>query len=80
MSPPRCDPRRHRRANVRFRREVSAVTQIGNGGSPPTVPTPAQLGRTAVVRDAYARWYGRGGAVRRPPIPIGWKCSIIVHY
>jgi hypothetical protein len=27
-------------------------------------------GRTAVVRDPYARWCGRGGTVRCPPIPI----------
>ena len=30
----------------------------------------AQLDRTAEVRDPYARWCGRGGAARRPPIPI----------
>ena len=30
----------------------------------------AQLDRTAVVRDPYARWCGRGDAARRPPIPI----------
>jgi hypothetical protein len=23
-----------------------------------------------VVRDPYARWCGRGGVARRPPIPI----------
>ncbi|CBL45544.1 Transposase, probably fragment [gamma proteobacterium HdN1] len=27
---------------------------------------------TAVVRDPYARWCGRGGAARRPFIPIGF--------
>jgi hypothetical protein len=32
--------------------------------------TEAQPDRTAAVRDPYARWCGRGGAVRRPPIPI----------
>ena len=26
--------------------------------------------RTAVVRDPYARWCGRGGTARCPPIPI----------
>ena len=30
----------------------------------------AQPDRTAVVRDPYARWCGRGGTVRCPPIPI----------
>src|SRR5262249_46213760 len=35
-----------------------------------TLRVEAQLGRTAEVRDPYARWCGRGGAVRRPPIPI----------
>ena len=45
MSPPRRDPRRHRRASVRFRREVSAVTQIGNGGSPPMPVVRPDLGR-----------------------------------
>jgi hypothetical protein len=36
----------------------------------------AQPGRTAVVRDPYARWCGRGGAARRPPIPINdWSPS-----
>ena len=30
----------------------------------------AQPDRTAEVRDPYARWCGRGGAARRPPIPI----------
>ena len=30
----------------------------------------AQPDRTAEVRDPYARWCGRGGVVRRPPIPI----------
>src|SRR5262249_61794398 len=30
----------------------------------------AQPDRTAAVRDPYARWCGRGGVVRRPPIPI----------
>jgi Group II intron, maturase-specific domain len=36
----------------------------------------AQPGRTAEVRDPYARWCGRGGAVRRPPIPInGTLCT-----
>jgi hypothetical protein len=30
----------------------------------------AQPGRTAEVRDPYARWCGRGGAARRPSIPI----------
>jgi hypothetical protein len=35
--------------------------------------------RTAAVRDPYARWCGRGGAVRCPPIPIhGWKQKFIV--
>ena len=34
------------------------------------VPADAQPGRTAVVRDPYARWCGSGGAARRPPIPI----------
>ena len=33
-------------------------------------PLKAQPDRTAVVRDPYARWCGRGGAARRPPIPI----------
>lgn len=27
----------------------------------------------AVVRDPYARWCGRGGVARRPPIPINPK-------
>jgi RNA-directed DNA polymerase len=35
----------------------------------------AQASRTAVVRDPYARWCGRGGAVRCPPIPIN-----LLHY
>src|SRR5882672_296496 len=30
----------------------------------------AQPDRTAVVRDPYARWCGRGGTVRCPPIPM----------
>src|SRR5271166_3008180 len=30
----------------------------------------AQPDRTAAVRDPYARWCGRGGTVRCPPIPI----------
>ena len=30
----------------------------------------AQPDRTAVVRDPYARWCGRGGTARCPPIPI----------
>ena len=25
--------------------------------------------------DPYARWWGRGGAVRRPPIPIDGECA-----
>jgi len=28
------------------------------------------ISRTAEVRDPYARWCGRGEAVRLPPIPI----------
>ena len=32
--------------------------------------------RTALVRDPYARWCGRGGAVRRPSIPI--MTSVVV--
>ena len=36
----------------------------------PRPPTDRLIRRTAVVRDPYARWCGRGGAVRRPPIPI----------
>ena len=36
-------------------------------------PAQAYLGRTAVVRDPYARWCGRGGVARRPPIPIDPK-------
>ena len=35
-----------------------------------TLRVEAQPGRTAEVRDPYARWCGRGGAVRRPPIWI----------
>ncbi|WP_352503573.1 group II intron maturase-specific domain-containing protein [Mesorhizobium sp. M0012] len=39
--------------------------------SPPSLCLcPSLTGRTAVVRDPYARWCGRGGAARRPPIPI----------
>ena len=34
------------------------------------VPDPAQSGRTAVIRDPYARWCGRGDVERRPLIPI----------
>jgi hypothetical protein len=39
----------------------------------PHVPVPAQFGRTAVVRDPYARWCGTDGAARRPPIPINLR-------
>ena len=34
------------------------------------IPAQVQPDRTAVVRDPYARWWGRGGTVRCPPIPI----------
>src|SRR6266446_8222840 len=34
------------------------------------VSVQAQPSRTAVVRDPYARWCGRGGTARCPPIPI----------
>jgi len=30
----------------------------------------AQPDRTAVIRDPYARWCGRGGTARCPPIPM----------
>ena len=36
----------------------------------PAAHVEAQPDRTAEVRDPYARWCGRGGVVRRPPIPI----------
>ena len=35
-----------------------------------TRAVPVSTGRTAVVRDPYARWCGRGGTVRCAPIPI----------
>jgi hypothetical protein len=35
-----------------------------------TLRVEVQPGRTAEVRDPYARWCGRGGAARLPPIPI----------
>jgi len=34
------------------------------------VSAQAEPGRTAVVRDPYARWCWRGGTARCPPIPI----------
>ena len=39
---------------------------------PPSTPglCPSLTRRTAVVRDPYARWCGRGGTARCPPIPI----------
>jgi hypothetical protein len=43
---------------------------VANRHDPFPVSTEAQPDRTAEVRDPYARWCGRGGVVRRPPIPI----------
>jgi hypothetical protein len=41
----------------------------------PAAYAEAQPNRTAEVRDPYARWCGRGGVVRRPPIPICVRIS-----
>ena len=69
-------PRAHRRGLgecqdiPRFKRHYATTYSILSACLASTLRIEAQPGRTAEVRDPYARWCGRGGAARRPPIPI----------
>lgn len=54
----------------RYNRHCATTSSTLSVYSDSILRVEAQPGRTAVVRDPYARWCGRGGAVRRPPIPI----------
>src|SRR5262245_55708804 len=69
-------PRAHRRGFgecqdiPRFKRHYATTYSILSACLASTLRIEAQPGRTAEVRDPYARWCGRGGAARRPPIPI----------
>src|SRR5262249_879683 len=59
-----CQDTRH------FRRHCAITFSTLSACLAFTLRVEAQPGRTAEVRDPYARGCGRGGAVRRPPIPI----------
>jgi len=63
-APGACQDTRH------FRRHCAIPFSTLSACLAFTLRVEAQPGRTAEVRDPYARWCGRGGAVRRPPIPI----------
>jgi hypothetical protein len=49
---------------------VTAETEPESSAA--TLRVEAQPGRTAEVRDPYARWCGRGGAARASPYPDLW--------
>src|SRR5262252_8951922 len=72
---PRLPPVRRRASGAcqdtrHFRRHCAIPFSTLSACLASTLRVEAQPGRTAEVRDPYARWCGRGGVVRRPPIPI----------
>jgi len=58
-------PRPHFRRIPRLPRHRSILSKVGASGKPGAV----QFGEPPCT-DPYARWCGRGGAARLPPIPI----------
>jgi hypothetical protein len=54
----------------RFKKRCGTSSPILSVCPDPTLRVDAQPDRTAKVRDPYAGGVGRGGAARRPPIPI----------
>ena len=57
----------------RFKWHCATTSSILSAYPDSTLHAEAQPGRTAEVRDPYARWCGRGGAARLPPIPISGR-------
>jgi type IV secretory pathway VirB10-like protein len=60
----------HEEDSRHFRRHCAITFSTLSACLASTLRVEAQPGRTAELRDPYARWCGRGGAARRPPIPI----------
>jgi hypothetical protein len=54
----------------RFRKHCATTSSTLSAYPDSILHHEAQPNRTAEVRDPYARWCGRGGAARHPPIPI----------
>jgi hypothetical protein len=72
---PRLPPVRRRGAGAcqdirRFKKHRATTSSALSAYPDSILHHEAQPTRTAEVRDPYARWCGRGGAVRHPPIPI----------
>ncbi len=54
----------------RYKRRCATSTSIRSVSDAVFVPPDSSTHRTAVVRDPYARWCGRGDTARCSPIPI----------